>query len=352
MEERKLRQNLLRWYRRCRRPLPWRDNPTPYRVWISEIMLQQTQAKTVIPYYNRFLKRFPDLESLARAPEHDVLELWSGLGYYSRARNLHRAAMLLMEKRGEFPRDFAEILALPGVGRYTAGAICSLAFNQVQPVVDGNVRRVIARMEGLREGAAEGFFWDRMSAWISEKHPSDFNQAMMELGAMVCVPSHPLCSQCPVGQFCEARRLGIQDEIPAARTRRAAQQTQMVILILEKRRRLLLTSLQKPAIVPGEWGLPCSQVSHEESAKEAAEALCRRIFGRVLALMPCAGFSHSITHHRIKAYGFLCSGSPQTLRLKRTKGFRWADFPECGRLLTSSLFHKALAQFETIGSRN
>jgi A/G-specific adenine glycosylase len=313
-------------------------------------MLQQTQARTVIPYFKRFLERFPDLESLARAPEQDVLELWAGLGYYSRARNLHRASMLMMGKYGKFPRDFAEILSLPGVGRYTAGAICSLAFNQVQPVVDGNVRRVIARLEGLRKGAAESYFWDRMSLWISQKYPADFNQAMMELGAMVCIPSHPLCSQCPVAKFCKAKELGIQDEIPAARTRRASQHTQVVILILEKKRRLLLTSLQKLTIVPGEWGLPCSQVLRGESAKEAAEMLCRRIFGGALPLLPCAAFNHSITHHRIKAYGFLLSGSLRTPRLKSTKGFRWVDFSECGRLLTSSLFHKALMQSGTTGT--
>jgi len=265
MEVRKLRQNLLRWYRRYRRPLPWRDTPTPYRVWISEIMLQQTQAKTAIPYYSRFLERFPDVESLAGALEHDVMELWSGLGYYSRARNLHRAAKLIIEKYGEFPRDFPEILALPGIGRYTAGAICSLAFNQAQPVVDGNVRRVITRLEGIRSGAREAFFWDRMSAWIPEKQPSDFNQAVMELGAMVCVPSHPLCSRCPVEGLCEARRLGIQEAIPAVRTRRAAQQTPVVLLILEAKNRILLTSLQKLAIVPGQWGLPCSRFLHGES---------------------------------------------------------------------------------------
>ena len=342
MEVREFRKNLLRWYRTCRRPLPWRENPTPYRVWISEIMLQQTQAKTVIPYYSRFLERFPNIESLAGASEHKVLELWSGLGYYSRARNIHRAARLIIERYGEFPREFAAIIALPGIGRYTAGAICSLAFNQVQPVVDGNVRRVITRLEGIQKGAPEKFFWDRMSAWIPEKHSSDFNQAMMELGAMVCLPFHPLCSECPVERLCEARRLCIQDKIPASRARRAVQRSQIVVLIMERNHRILLTSLQKLAIVPGEWGLPCSQVLYEESAKDAADALCRRIFGRVLPLSPCARISHSITSHRIAAYGFFWRGSLKTSRLRKANGFCWASFSECGGLLTSSLFRKAL----------
>ena len=349
MEIGKLRQNLIRWYRRHRRPLPWRDNPTPYRVWISEIMLQQTQSKTAIPYYIRFLARFPDLRSLAEASEHDVLELWSGLGYYSRARNLHRAAQWIIEKSGEFPRDLPTILSLPGIGRYTAGAICSFAFNQAQPVVDGNIRRVITRLEGVQNSVPEEFFWSRMSAWIPPRQPSEFNQAVMELGAMVCAPSHPLCFKCPVEKICKARRLGIEEKIPAARTRRAVQQTQTVILILQTNRRILLTSLEKPAFVPGEWGLPCSQISHGESSKEAAAALCRRVLGRKFALSPCARISHSITHRRITAHPFCWSGNLHMAGLKKTDGFRWATFAECGRLLTSSLFHKTLSGFRATG---
>jgi A/G-specific adenine glycosylase len=351
MDIRKFRLKLLRWYRRCRRPLPWRDNPTPYRVWISEIMLQQTQAKTAIPYYGRFLERFPDVASLAGASEHDVLALWSGLGYYSRARNLHRAAKVILEKYGEFPRELADILALPGIGRYTAGAICSLAFNQARPVVDGNIRRVITRLEGLRDGAPEAFFWDLMSEWISKKQPSGFNQAMMELGAMVCVPLHPLCSRCPVEGLCEARRLGLQEKIPAVRTRRAAQQTHLVILILEMEHRILLTSLQKPAIVPGQWGLPCSLILRGESSKEAAEALCRSVIGRALPLLPCARISHSIMHYRITAHGFFWRGNLMRAGLQKKDGVRWATLSECGRLLTSSLFHKALLKCRTTGAK-
>jgi A/G-specific adenine glycosylase len=348
IEIREFRQRLLRWYRKHRRLLPWRDNPTPYRVWISEIMLQQTQAKTAVPYYNRFLERFPDMETLAGASEQDVLEFWSGLGYYSRARNLHRAARLIIEKHGGFPADLSAILALPGIGRYTAGAICSLAFNQAQPVVDGNVRRVITRLEGIQKGAPETLFWDRMSAWIPQKQPSTFNQAMMELGALVCAPFHPLCSQCPVETLCKARILGIQDKIPAVRTRRAAQRTQAIILILEKEHRILLTSLQKLSIIPGKWGLPCSQVFHGESSKEAADTLCRNILGCAVPLKPCARISHSITNHRITAYGFFWRGDHRTPQLRKTNGFRWAPFPECGRLLTSSLFRKALMKCQAM----
>jgi A/G-specific adenine glycosylase len=350
MKVREFRQHLLRWYRACRRPLPWREDPTPYRVWISEIMLQQTQAKTVIPYYNRFLERFPSIESLAGASEHEVLELWSGLGYYSRARNIHRAARIILEKHGEFPRDLAAILALPGIGRYTAGAVCSLAFHQAQPVVDGNVRRVIARLEGIRKSAPEKLFWDRMSAWIPEKQPSDFNQAMMELGALVCIPSHPLCSECPVERLCEARRLRIQNIIPAARAKRAVQKIEAVILMLENKRRLLLTSRHKFSVIPGEWGLPCRQILRGESSKDAADALSLKILGRAVPLMLCAKIGHSITNHRITAYGFFCRGDIRVPGLRKAKGFRWATLAECGRLLTSSLFHKTLVKYRTMNA--
>ncbi|HTY64935.1 MAG TPA: A/G-specific adenine glycosylase [Acidobacteriota bacterium] len=348
---RKFRQLLLRWYHQHRRPFPWRENPTPYRIWISEIMLQQTQAKAVIPRYGRFLDRFPNLESLAQASEHDVLELWSGLGYYSRARNLHRAARLIVKEYGDFPGDFSAILALPGVGRYTAGAVCSIAFNQALPVVDGNVRRVITRLEGLRKKVPDGFFWDRMSAWISQKQPSSFNQAMMELGATVCTPLHPLCPSCPAEALCEGRKLGIQDRIPIARAKRATQRIPVAILIVEKQRRVLLTSRQKLSIIPGKWGFPCTRVLQGKSAEEAVNALCIKLFGRTLPSSPCARISHSITHHRITAYGFFCNADLRIPRMRGAQGIRWATFQECGRLLTSSLFHKALMECHTANSR-
>lgn len=331
--------------------MPWRDNSNPYRIWVSEIMLQQTQVKTVIPYYSRFLERFPDLKSLAGASENDVLELWSGLGYYRRARNLHRAAKLIVETHGQFPRDLAAISALPGVGRYTAGAICSLAFNQAQPIVDGNIRRVISRLLGLKKGGSERYFWDCMRAWISGKRPSDFNQAFMELGATVCMPAHPVCPRCPVEGLCEARRLGIQDTIPAARSSRATKKIHAVILVLKAGRKILLTSYQKLAVIPGDWGLPCCRVPRGKSPRQAAEVLCYRILGRTLPLLPCVKISHSITHHRITAYGFLGNGKAEDIRLRDTDGFRWATVPECGRSLTSSLFHKTLLKCGATGDK-
>ena len=204
-----MRAALLRWYRRVRRDMPWRREVSPYRTWISEIMLQQTTVAAVTPKYEAFLKAFPDVRALARAPEDAVLKRWAGLGYYSRARNLRRAAREIVEKHGgQFPSNFDDVLALPGVGRYTAGAILSIAFSQPHPVVDGNVIRVYARLFGLRGRAKDPAFvkeiWARAAPLVPKSAPGDWNQALMELGATVCTPESPSCGACPVAKDCVA----------------------------------------------------------------------------------------------------------------------------------------------------
>jgi A/G-specific adenine glycosylase len=335
-------QNILRWYGKHRRALPWRNNPTPYRVWISEIMLQQTQVKTVIPYYNRFLERFPDVKSLAEAQEQEVLALWSGLGYYSRARNLCRAARLITEKHGEFPGEYEDLLALPGIGRYTAGAICSIAFNQAQPVVDGNIQRVISRLHALRKPPALSYFWSQMSAWIPETKASSFNQAMMELGATVCLPNQPLCLQCPVRSVCAAARLGLQSEIPAIPVKPMSKRIVLAVLVLEYRGRILLTSCHKPHFIPGHWALPCLPVSKEQSAEESVQKLCREILGKTLCVAKVAKISHSISHYRISALAFFGKAAAINRHLLKTGDFSWLDKHQDRSLLTSSLFRKIL----------
>jgi A/G-specific adenine glycosylase len=348
---RRFRRNLLRWYEQHRRALPWRDNPTPYRVWISEIMLQQTQVKTVIPYYGRFLKRFPDIGSLAEAQEREVLALWSGLGYYGRAGNLHKAARLIVKKHGEFPEEYKDIIALPGIGQYTAGAISSLAFNQARPVVDGNIQRVITRLKGIIKRPSASFFWKQMSGWLPEGKSSAFNQAMMELGAVVCVPIQPHCSKCPVESFCEARRLDIQDRIPGARTKKANKQIRIAILVLEQKGGILLTSVHKPPIIPGKWGLPCRQILKGESMEDVASKLARKMLGRTISLKPSSKISHSISCYRITAYGFFGKVDDPAARPLKTNDFRWVHSHQSGELLTSSLFRKVLQRFPELNSK-
>jgi A/G-specific adenine glycosylase len=306
-------------------------------------MLQQTQAKTVIPYYDRFLKQFPDIESLARSSEQETLELWSGLGYYSRARNIHKAAgQIVKEHGGVFPAELKAIRALPGIGRYTAGAICSLAFNQPEPVVDGNVRRVLARLNAIGGRVPESLYWNHMSAMLPNGKSSSFNQAVMELGAMVCVPFQPLCPQCPVKSFCKAQKLGIQSGTIAMRAKRAPERLRLVTLVLQQNGRILLTLLDESGFIPGKWGLPCQIMQHEESAEETASVLCKKVLGRAIPLAPCAQIRHSISHHRMVVCGFYGEVDFVVPRMDRIGSFRWVRPSSNKKLITSSLFHKVL----------
>ena len=205
-EKRVLRRRLLAWYDRHQRDLPWRRTRHPYRIWVSEIMLQQTRVAAVLSYYRRFLRRFPSLRRLATARQDSVLAAWSGLGYYRRARSLHAAArMLVREHGGRLPRTSGEWRRLPGVGRYTAAAIASIAFGEAEAVVDGNVERVLRRLVGMRRRVSAGKIWESASDLLSRKRPGDFNQAMMELGATVCLPSAPKCPECPLEKWCRTR---------------------------------------------------------------------------------------------------------------------------------------------------
>lgn len=224
---RRFRRKLLDWFTAQQRDLPWRRTKDPYRIWLSEIMLQQTRVAAVVPYYERFLERFGDVRALAEAPEQEVLRLWSGLGYYSRARNLQRAAREIFARYGgEFPRRLEHALALPGVGRYTAAAILSIAYRKPLAVLDGNVARVIARLEGIRGDLRESRRWKQLQttadALLDPRSPGGWNQAMMELGATVCTPRAPMCLLCPAAEGCEARKLGLADVIPEKRRKRAA----------------------------------------------------------------------------------------------------------------------------------
>ncbi len=258
------RRALLSWYRRHRRDLPWRRTRDPYRIWVSEIMLQQTRVAAVLEHYRMFLKRFPDLRALATASESAVLAAWSGLGYYRRARMLHRCAQeIVSNNRSKFPHDPDTLRALPGIGRYTAGAIASIAFDQPIAVVDGNVERVVQRMVGATLSQRE--IWARAQELVSQSRPGDFNQAMMELGAMVCTPKQPKCGACQVRKWCVTR-----GEI-AHRLAKVPQQRKEVWCSLERRDghvRLLQRS-KNSSLMAGMWDLPqspnppgCARVEH------------------------------------------------------------------------------------------
>jgi A/G-specific adenine glycosylase len=231
-----VRRALLRWFRKHRRPLPWRLNQDPYRVWVSEIMLQQTQIATVIPFYERFLRTFPTVTSLARAPLERVLELWSGLGYYRRARQLHAAARkIVAEYGGSFPRLLEQAKSLPGVGSYTAAAVLSIAYGVPLAALDGNIARVMARLEGRKGSLAEATFRQaiegRLATLLSRRSPGEFNQALMELGQTVCLPRAPRCDTCPILNACQAGRQGSPENFPAPRPRRSTEKHHLAVAL-------------------------------------------------------------------------------------------------------------------------
>lgn len=345
-DEHGFRNRLISWYKRRSRALPWRHNPTPYRVWISEIMLQQTQVATVCSYYVRFLKHFPNIESLAKASEKEILTLWAGLGYYRRARNISKAAREILEfHKSVFPTDFKTILALPGIGRYTAGAICSLALNQSQPIVDGNIRRVITRFNGIRNHRIESYFWSQMKAWIPKGKASIFNQAMMELGALVCTPLRPQCAQCPIQLYCRAQKKNLQARLPQPHPGRPAQKIAMAMLLLKRKNKILLV-VQKPDFIPGKWGFPSRQLStHDGSVKDAVLLLSQDILGGVIPLSSGPKISHAIGDRRITAHIFTCE-TRRSIRLE-PNNFCWIDLARATEMLTSSLYIKALKNTES-----
>ena len=247
MEKTAIRLKLTRWYNRHRRDLPWRRTSDPYAIWISEIMLQQTRVAAVIPYYERFLKRFPRVGDLAAASDAEVLAHWSGLGYYSRARNLQKAARQIVEAGG-FPQDHASIRALAGVGDYTAAAVASIAFGKPHAAVDGNVRRVVVRLAGDARadiGAIAAQLLDR-------RHPGRWNQAVMELGATLCLPRDPLCAECPVAGECQAKQRGIERDLPP-RKKKTIVRRERTLLVIRRKGRILLTPSR---LVSGFWDLP------------------------------------------------------------------------------------------------
>lgn len=248
-----LRTRLLAWYARHRRDLPWRRTRDPYRIWVSEIMLQQTRVAAVLGHYRRFLRRFPSLRRLAAARPDSVLAAWSGLGYYRRARSLHGAARLLVrEHAGRWPRTSAEWRLLPGVGRYTAAAIASIAFDEPQAVVDGNVERVLRRLRGGRRPLSAAESWAWANALLSRERSGDFNQAMMELGATICLPASPKCPQCPLSNWCRTRGSSRRREAPLPRQRRKISYA----LAATSHAVWLVRRPARASLMPGMWELP------------------------------------------------------------------------------------------------
>ncbi|HKZ32924.1 MAG TPA: A/G-specific adenine glycosylase [Vicinamibacteria bacterium] len=337
-----LRAALLAWYDRHRRDLPWRRSSDPYRIWVSEVMLQQTTVKTVLPYYAAFLNRFPTLQSLAEEPEEEVLAAWSGLGYYHRARNLHRGAQHVAERHGgQFPRSLEAALGVPGVGLYTASAVLSIAHGMPLPVVDGNVRRVLARLLALRgpQFRKDGPYYNRAEELIDPERPGDWNQALMELGATVCLPRKPACPACPLRQRCEARALGIVEALPEGRPRRASVDVTVAAALVERDGRVLLVRRPQGRLLDRLWEVPQTSLDSQgrpDLARELEERHGLRVVPGPLAVRA----RHAVTHRRITLEGYRTRLRPPLP--EDPERFLWARPEEVARLAVASSTRKLL----------
>lgn len=339
-----IRRELLAWYWENKRDLPWRKTKDPYCIWVSEIMLQQTRVDTVIPYYERFISQFPTVEALADAPEDQVIKAWEGLGYYSRARNLHQAAKVVKEKfHGRVPSELHEISKLKGIGSYTAGAILSIAFNKKAPAVDGNVMRVFSRFFAIKDDISLVQTKKKMEriadAVIPEKAPGDFNQALMELGALICTPTSPQCLFCPVRPVCHAYHQGLEEELPVKKKKKPPQLVDMVMLILSLGDSWIVEKRSEQGLLSGLWGLPTVEKQKNESPIETAKRYCD--INRLPAsnYMLKGTFSHIFSHRHWKV---VVVKIPLHGKFPLPEQWVWVNSEDVGEKAFANVYRKAL----------
>lgn len=331
--------SLLRWYESAgRHDLPWQLDRSPYRIWVSEIMLQQTQVKTVIPYFHRFMSRFPDVEQLADAPLDEVMHLWTGLGYYARARNLYKTAQIIAEKyRGEFPDNIDELMGLPGIGRSTAGAILAMAFHQSQPIADGNVKRVLARVHAVAETPTSSAFvkkiWKLAEQYTPEENVAAYTQAIMDLGATVCLRNKPLCAQCPVAKLCQANLQNRVFDYPSKRKKLNRPTKSTIFAILQSKQGEILLEQRPPnGVWGGLWSFPEYSGANDKLDQWITEHLGMTVtdihYGEQL--------QHAFSHFDLKITPAYARVTGKCDRVGENLRYRW--------LLPSSNFRLGLAQ--------
>ncbi len=324
-----VRRTLLAWFGRQARDLPWRRTRNPYHIWLAEIMLQQTRVDTVLPYYRRFLAAFPNATRLAAAPLQDVLKRWQGLGYYGRARNLHRAARIIVHERGgRLPATAAEWQELPGIGRYTANAIASIALREPVPVVDGNVQRVLARLFAIRAcidlSTTRARLWQLADRLLARKSPGAFNQALMELGARVCTPRRPRCDECPLRSGCAAYAAGTPERWPRRRAKQPSPLINMVAALIEEQGRLLLVRRPPTGLLADLWTLPGGEVTDAQPPAEVLPARVREALGiEIVVGEQVALVRHEFSHRRWRVHVYVGRLAPGSPPVRLTKRVRW-----------------------------
>jgi len=350
---------LLRWYAQHARRLPWRaqgsSSPDPYRVWVSEVMLQQTRVETVIPYFERWMERFPSIAALAAASQQQVLAAWEGLGYYSRARSLHRAAQIVAaEYGGQLPGDVRSLRNLPGIGRYTAGAIASIAFGLDQPALDGNIRRVLARLfnvaEDIRSTAGERRLWDLAEWHLPPGRAGDYNQALMDLGATLCTPRSPDCRHCPLAEYCQARALGLQEQRPVIAPRPAIPHYTVTAAVIaspvalppdglivahpgsrQDTPRYLIAQRPAHGLLGGLWEFPGGKVQEGEDLLACLRReICEELGAEIEVGEPLGVYRHAYTHFRITLHAFRCILVTNEPRPIEAADIRWVKPEDLG----------------------
>ena len=328
-EIRLIRKNLLAWFGTHHRQLPWRETEDPYCIWVSEVMLQQTQVKKVLEYYQNFLNRFPDVESLADAALQDLLKTWEGLGYYARARNLHKAARVVVKDlAGEIPTDYATFRKLPGVGAYIAAAVQSIAFNAPYAVVDGNVKRVLARLflieTPINQSASTKIFQEKADLLLDHNAPGIFNQAMMELGATVCRPQSPTCIVCPVNATCRAFRTARQEEFPVKNKPKPLPEYHLVAGVVHKKGSVLITQRKPDGLLGGLWEFPGGKIQVEETPEKACIRAIREETNLLVEPIEyLTRVKHAYTHFKIVMDVFLCHYQSGKVALNEAVDYRW-----------------------------
>ena len=333
----------MQWQRRHgRRGLPWQASTDPYRVWLSEVMLQQTQVSAVIPYYERFLKKFPTVGALAAAAEDEVLQLWAGLGYYARGRNLHLAAKkVVLEYNGKFPDTAEKIAELPGVGRSTAAAIAAFSFGERAAILDGNVKRVLARHAGIAgfpgDKKVEAKLWTLADSLLPKKDIQTYTQALMDLGATVCTKSKPRCDACPVRRTCIALKKGLTAKLPAPRPKKAVPSKSTTWLVLRRQGQVFLERRPSPGIWGGLWSFP--EVDGKNIARD-----CRNLGYDISSMRDLNVIEHGFTHYRLTIRPVLCEVSQAASHVE-APGRLWLDIGEAGSAATPAPVKKLLEGF-------
>jgi len=345
---------LLNWYEKNKRELPWRQTRDPYKIWLSEVMLQQTQVKTVIPYYRRWLEKLPAIQDLAAASEHKVLKLWEGLGYYNRCHNFQKAARLVCEEHnGKVPHQPDLFLKLPGVGPYILSAVMSIAFERALPVVDGNVLRVVTRYieswDDISKSATRKKIYRMLLNLIPEHNPGDFNQAVMELGALVCTPKNPTCPSCPLKKTCQAKQKESVGSLPVRTIKNKIPLHRVALAVVLKNNKFLIQKRPTTGHLAGMWEFPGGKIKPGETAEQAVNREClEELDVSVKIIQKLKKVKHAYTHFKIELNIFICRHPSSTVRARQGQPIRWIGLDEMNQYPFPAANYKFFKELEAV----